>query len=292
MPSAGAASSDADVAVVKSSTGREKLEVGGSFSYSITVTNRGGAEAHGVVVNDDLPPGIRVDTVLPQLTGGSCAVASSTSAGGVERWSVHCSLASLPAGASVGVTFDVTVLAGTRCGELQNVATVAAANEPSVNVGPENRAATADEIACSSSIKIDVSPRPDSGTPGDVIVYSYVVVNTGDGALIDITVDDDRLGHIGDIARLAAGDSRMLTRAYTLSARVDWVVNTGTATGTDSAGDQVSDSDAAAITIVAIGGGDGGGPTAFTGVPPIPSLAAVALGALGCGALLLARRRA
>ena len=144
-------------------------------------------------------------------------------------------------------------------------------------------------------IAISVEPSPVSGTPGDTITYTYVVSNTGDAALSNISVDDDRLGHIGEIAQLQPGHDATLHATRTLSATQVWVINTATARGTDASGGSVSASDEASVTIVAPGsGGDGGhGGTAFTGLDSTPAAAlAISLGLVGAALLVAARRRA
>jgi uncharacterized repeat protein (TIGR01451 family) len=144
-------------------------------------------------------------------------------------------------------------------------------------------------------IAISVEPSPVSGTPGDTITYTYVVSNTGDAALVDISVDDDRLGHIGDIAQLQPGHEATLHATRTLSATDVWVINTATAAGTDAGGRSVSASDETSVTIVAAGnGGQGGhGGTAFTGLDATPAAAlAMALGLVGAALLAAGRRRA
>ena len=40
---------------------------------------------------------------------------------------------------------------------------------------------------------------------GTTVTYTVLVTNTGDTTLYDISVDDDILGHIGDIAVLEPG---------------------------------------------------------------------------------------
>jgi len=144
-------------------------------------------------------------------------------------------------------------------------------------------------------IAISIKPSPVSGTPGDTITYTYVVSNTGDASLSDIAVDDDRLGHIGDIAQLQPGHHATLHATRTLSATDVWVINTATARGTDAGGRSVAASDEASVTIVAVGSGDQGGHggTAFTGLDATPAAAlAIALGLVGAWLLAAARRRA
>ena len=84
---------------------------------------------------------------------------------------------------------------------------------------------------------------PISGSPGDTVTYTYVVTNTGDTTLSNVSVDDDVIGHIGDIDQLDPGQSVTLTKDYVLPAGELGVTNVGTATGTDVLGKTVTDDD-------------------------------------------------
>ena len=146
------------------------------------------------------------------------------------------------------------------------------------------------------AIQIDKTVNPESGNPGDTVTYTYVVTNTGDTTLYDISVDDDIIGHIGDIAKLDAGDSATLTKDWVLPANQNppVVTNVGTATGTDVLGETVKDHDDATVTIVeaAHNPPKPPKPTAFTG-SDAARLGLITLLLLGLGALALVigRRR-
>jgi hypothetical protein len=145
------------------------------------------------------------------------------------------------------------------------------------------------------AIDIVKEVTPLSGNPGDIVTYTFKVTNTGDTTLYDISVDDDVIGHIGDIAQLDAGKSVTLTKDWELPSDSDQVVNVGTATGTDVLGKTVTADDDASVEIVS-------GthhhrptpppPTAFTGSDAL-RLGTIALVLLGLGslALLVSRRR-
>ena len=64
---------------------------------------------------------------------------------------------------------------------------------------------------------------------GDAITWSYIVTNTGDYELFDITVEDSEEGAVGTIDTLAPGASETLTLEGT--AVSGYYDNTGTATG-------------------------------------------------------------
>jgi uncharacterized repeat protein (TIGR01451 family) len=84
---------------------------------------------------------------------------------------------------------------------------------------------------------------------GDTVTYTYVITNTGDTTLYGISVDDDILGHIGDIAVLEPGQSVTLTRDFVVGNRI--VTNIGTAEGEDILGRSVSADDDATVTPIA-----------------------------------------
>jgi LPXTG-motif cell wall-anchored protein len=143
------------------------------------------------------------------------------------------------------------------------------------------------------AIQIVKTVDPKSGNPGDTVTYTYVVTNTGDTTLYDISVDDDVIGHIGDIAQLDPGASATLTKDFVLPSGNPSLTNVGTATGTDVLGKQVSDDDDAFVTIVeAENPPPSNPPTAFTGSDAARlGLIGGLLLAMGIAALFLGRRR-
>jgi uncharacterized repeat protein (TIGR01451 family) len=142
-------------------------------------------------------------------------------------------------------------------------------------------------------IQIVKTVNPVSGEPGDTVTFTYVVTNTGDTTLFNVSVDDDVIGHIGDIAELAAGETVTLTKDWVLPANAPFVTNVGTATGTDVLEENVSDDDDATVTIVeANNPPKPPPPTAFTGSDALRlGLLTLALLALGSIALVIGRRR-
>lgn len=93
---------------------------------------------------------------------------------------------------------------------------------------------------------------------GTVVTYTYVVTNIGNTTLFDVSVDDDVIGHIDVIPSLEAGASVTLTGTFTVGTVP--VTNIGTAGGADVLGEFVSDTDAAFVSPIAGGGGQGPGP--------------------------------
>jgi uncharacterized repeat protein (TIGR01451 family) len=144
------------------------------------------------------------------------------------------------------------------------------------------------------AIQIVKTVNPQSGNPGDTVTYTYVVTNTGDTTLYNISVDDDIIGHIGDIDQLAPGESATLTKDFVLPSNPPLVTNVGTATGTDVLGKTVKDHDDASVTIVEAAHNQPKPPppTAFTG-SDAARLGLITLFLLGLGAmaLMIGRRR-
>ena len=98
---------------------------------------------------------------------------------------------------------------------------------------------------------------------GTTVTFTYVVTNTGDTTLYDISVDDDILGHVGDIPVLEPGKSAELTKDFQVGDAI--VTNIGTATGEDVLGRSVSADDDATVSPIA-----GENPPNPPNTPPTP----------------------
>ncbi|MBA3653998.1 MAG: hypothetical protein H0W70_07365, partial [Actinobacteria bacterium] len=81
-----------------------------------------------------------------------------------------------------------------------------------------------------------------SAHEGDVVTYSFAVTNTGDVALTNVAVTDDKLGTIGTIPSLVVGATATLTKNFTVPAGSS-VDNTATACGDDPLAHEVCDHD-------------------------------------------------
>lgn len=114
------------------------------------------------------------------------------------------------------------------------------------------------ELICSNaSIDIHKSyvwTTGDGSHVGDVVTYTFTVVNTGQVTLNPVTVVDNKLGTITLLATsLAPGASTTGTATLTLTqALLDAgsQTNTATATGTPPSGDNVTDSDTKTISFI------------------------------------------
>lgn len=207
-----------DIKIVK--TGPALAHVGDTITYSFTVTNEGDTPLSVVVVSDPL-----CDSV-PLFSGGDDGDVVLELG---ESWTYTCT--------HVVTDDDPDPLPNTASAEGTDPLdeTVTDTDDHSVDI-------------IHPAIAIVKTASVDSGEPGDEVTYTYVVTNTGDTPLFDISVDDDILGHIGDIASLAPGESATLTASTTLGDAA--VTNVGTAVGTDELGEQVDDDDDATVIVV------------------------------------------
>ena len=164
-----------------------------------------------------------------------------------EHWSFRC---------------DHTIAAGDG-DPVHNVATVTGDHEG----GTVSDTDAHDVDVIHPDIDLEKTASPTSGPAGTTIVYTYAVTNTGDTTLFDISIDDDTLGHIGDIPSLAAGQTAERTFEITLGSSP--ITNVATASGADVLGGSVSDVDDATVTVVA-GGGDEDGDGRWRAAAPSP----------------------
>jgi uncharacterized repeat protein (TIGR01451 family) len=236
--------------------------VGDTVTYVFTVTNTGGIDLSNVDLTDPM-----CDTT-PTVTddGDGDAVLTVD-----EGWTFRC---------------DHTITASDG-DPVHNRATVRGEHEG----GTVTDTDTHDVQVIHPGIDLEKTATPTSGSAGTLIVYTYTVTNSGDTTLFAISVDDDKVGHVGDIASLAAGETVQLTQEITLASSP--ITNVATAEGADVLGGSVSDIDDVTVTVVAGGGGgDGTGEgSPFTGSDA--GLLAVWIGVLAAlgSAFIAASRR-
>jgi uncharacterized repeat protein (TIGR01451 family) len=240
--------------------------VGDSATYVFDVKNTGGIDLADIDLTDAM-----CDSVPSRTDDGNGDAVLAVG----ESWSYEC---------------DHTI-AGDDGDPVHNVATVSGDHDG----GTVSDTDPHDIDVLHPAIDLDKTASPASGPPGTPITYTYAVTNTGDTTLFDISVDDDILGHIGDITSLGVNQTTEVTAEITLGSSP--ITNIATAAGSDVLGLSVNDVDEATVTVVAGGGGGdddgtGGSGSPFTG-SDTGLLVAWAGALIVLGALLLgaARRR-
>ncbi len=147
------------------------------------------------------------------------------------------------------------------------------------------------------AIRIVKIARPTVIAPGETVTYTFAVTNVGDVPLFDVSVDDDKLGHICDVPRLDVDETKSCAKNFTAGQDdLGALKNVGVAEGKDETGRRVRDQDTAEIEVV-MGPTvtptipPAGPPIAFTGssVLPLAGIALVLL-LLGMGLIRLGRK--
>jgi uncharacterized repeat protein (TIGR01451 family) len=245
--------------------GPSLAHVGDTITYIFNARNNGGVDLTNIKLSD---PNCDSAPMLVDDADGDPTL------GVGERWGFEC---------------DHSVTAGDG-NVVHNEATLTGDHEG----GTVKDKDTHDVDVIHPSVDLEKTATPTAGAAGTVIVYTYTVQNTGDTPLFHVSVDDDKLGHVRDIATLAAGATAVLSAEVALGSSP--ITNIATAEGEDRLGRSVDDEDTATVTVVAGEGGSdddhGTGGSAFTGSDAgILAGWMVALAALGSALLVTSRRR-
>ena len=180
---------------------------GETVTYTYLVTNTGNVTLAPVTVTDDkLGPIGTIDMLAP----GESDTLTTTSAIAVDTVNVGTATGTPPVGEPVKATDDAKV----------------------------------DVI--NPAIDVEKTANPAEILPGEDVTYTYVVTNTGDVDLVNVTVEDDKLGTIAEIPLLAVGESQTFTKTVPISVST---TNTVVATGTDEYGHKVTDQDKAFVDV-------------------------------------------
>ena len=158
------------------------------------------------------------------------------------------SIASLGAGKSTTLTATGTWGSGqqTNTGEAKGTFTDSVGNSANLDVtDPAHYFGAAPAITIEKDVSVDggktwfdanSATGPTLLASGAAPEFQYIVKNTGNVDLTNIAVTDDKLGNIGTITTLAAGDSATLTATGTWAAGQQTNTGEATDTFTDSAG--------------------------------------------------------
>jgi len=208
--------------VVKTATPATITAAGDTVTYSFLVTNTGNVTMSNIVINETA------------FTGTGTAPVVSCPAGA----------ASLAPGASVTCTASYTATqADVDAGSITNTATTQGTPPGSttpVTSPPSTATVTATPAAALTVVK--TAAPATVGKAGDTVSYSFVVTNTGNVTMSNVSVNETVFSGTGSapvvscpVTTLAPGESTTCTASYTATqADVDAgsITNTATAQGT------------------------------------------------------------
>ncbi|MGG5820814.1 DUF7507 domain-containing protein, partial [Falsiroseomonas sp. HW251] len=249
-------------------------DAGDTIVYSYSVKNTGNISLLNVSVSDDKLGSITLTTGLTDVDGDGQAddLAAGATATGTKTATL--TQAQVDAGSLTNIA--------TGTGTGTNGTTV---TDTDTNTVPIARSPAIDVTKTNAGVVDGDNNGPDAG---DTIVYSYSVKNTGNVSLLNVSLNDDKLGAIaltgltdldadGTADDLAVGATATGTKTATLTqAQVDAgsLTNIATGTGTGTNGTTVTDTDTNTVTIArtphidvvktnaGVVDGDGNGPDA------------------------------
>ena len=210
------------IEIVKSAFPTEYGAAGEQITFTYTVTNRGQETLHDVTVTDNK---IHVPIVCEHTTL-------------VPGQSTTCK-------AIYTITED-----DLEAGHVTNVAT--ATGRPPIGPEVSDQDSKTEDVIFRPGIEIQKTAFPtEYAVPGEVITYSYQVVNTGNRTLHDMTVTDSRLGLVSCPRTTLAPGETMTCRGTYITTAADVaagaVTNVAIATGRPPTGPAVEDRDLAII---------------------------------------------
>ncbi|MDY0088111.1 MAG: SdrD B-like domain-containing protein [Coriobacteriia bacterium] len=205
------AEQDPQIDIVKLTNGEDGLLIaaGAEVTWSYLVTNTGNVTLRSVVVTDDVI--------------GEIGTIESLAPGASETLYAH--------GIAVA-------------GSYENIGT--AFGVPPVSEGGVWASDDSSYFGADPAISIEKYVDQDLVLEGDSVTYTFVVRNTGNVPLYEVTVVDDHLGTIAEVEMVAVGAELTFTKT---AAIFEPTTNIVVAKGTDGVGQEVSDSAEAFVDI-------------------------------------------
>ena len=229
---------EADLLTVKTlASGNATPDIGDIVTFDIAVTNNGPSDALNTSLTDLLPAGLTATANNGTVTAGTYDSATG-------EWSI----ASLANGATATLTLEGTADLAAAGTTITNITTVATSDIPDSNPAGDMLEASVDVLGASPAMTLTKTASNDTDVKaGDVITYTYVVENTGNVEMSDVSITDvhsgtGTLGAItpATVATVAVGESVSFTADYTVTqADIDAgtaITNTATSAATPAGG--------------------------------------------------------
>ena len=159
------------------------MVAGTQLTYVVQVTNSGPSDALNVVIEDNVPAGVVIDSVTPS---GGPATCNSGVPGNASQ-PTRCAFDTLANGASRTMTIVVTVLPDTL-GILHNDARVHSAYFDPDN--SDDLATTDTTVNAQADLSIVKTDFPDPVIAGTILTYELLVANGGPSLARDVLVID------------------------------------------------------------------------------------------------------
>jgi uncharacterized repeat protein (TIGR01451 family) len=171
--------------VVSKTADVTSAEVGDTITYTYQVTNSGNVTLSDITVNDNMLGNVALDAIT------------------------------LAPGVSTQGQLKYTVLEGDLPGPLVNKVDVT--GNPVNGVAVNETDTTSVDVTSTPAITVSKTANVDTAQVGETITYTYVVTNTGDVSLSNVTAVDNKLGAVTlGTTSLTKGKSTSGTLSYTV----------------------------------------------------------------------------
>ncbi|MBD3378830.1 DUF11 domain-containing protein, partial [candidate division KSB1 bacterium] len=150
------------------------IDVGGTATFTVTVTNAGPDDASNIVISDALPSGLTYGTINP--SAGSWD-------GTAEEWTIP----TLAVGASATLTIPVTA---PDAGQYTNIASVTSSTEHDPDPSDDSASATLTVSANDADIEVSKSASASEVNVNDPVTFTVTVHNFGPETATNIEIRD------------------------------------------------------------------------------------------------------
>jgi uncharacterized repeat protein (TIGR01451 family) len=166
----------ADLALTKTDS-PDPVQVNGTLTYTLTVTNNGPNDATSVTLTDTLPAGVTFVSATP-------GAPTCTAAGGV----VTCNLGTIASGANSVVTIAVTPLAAA----VPSITNTASATSPvfDPNAADNTNITQTTSVTAVADLALTKTDSPDPVLVGGTLTYTLTVTNNGPNSATGVTLTD------------------------------------------------------------------------------------------------------
>jgi len=206
---------------ISKSADMETASIGDNITYTYVIVNTDNVTIEGLILTDD------------KL--GNIPLADTT----------------LAPGDNTTATANHTVVLADFPGPLENTATVSGTSQKSDNI-TASASTSVELIPYEESIGLTKNADRVSASIGDNITYTYVITNTGDLDIDDLSLTDDKLGVISLFpTTLAPGDNTTATANHTVIV-TDFpgpLVNTATVSGKSQNSDNITASASTSVVL-------------------------------------------
>ncbi|MBJ7471107.1 MAG: DUF11 domain-containing protein, partial [Solirubrobacteraceae bacterium] len=174
LPTSTAVGSTADL-VVTQSVSQPTVNVGGTATYTVTVTNDGPQTATGIALTNDLPAGVTVQSITPSQ--GTCGTGDPFA----------CTLGTLASGASATIAITVQIT-GAAESTFSNLASATATQfDPNTS---NNSATAATSTNPAADLRIVKTADRATADVGETITWTVTATNDGPSAATGVSITD------------------------------------------------------------------------------------------------------